>query len=403
MDIFEIAKFIDVKEIVELVEELVKIPSHPGVKNQETAAAEHIYEKFLKENIEAHIIKVTDDRCNVIAKICGSGNGRTLLLTGHTDTVEPYDMQNPFKLINENGKLKGRGAVDMKGPLACMIMTLITIKRRNIKLDGDLYFCGVIDEECKSEGTIALLNSGIKFDAAIIGEPTNFEVCTAHRGLEWFEVIFEGRAVHGGKQDEGINAICKCNDFINAVENDLIPILKNRVHPVTGHSTMNYGFIHGGTQPSTVAGNCILKFDRRWIPGEKYDDVVNEYKSIINKLKERDPSFCAELKVMDVSLMKEGYVHESMEIDNDNFLVKSALKNLETVLHKKGNTTYFPAWSDGGLLSSYGKIPTVVLGPGDMTSAHSKDEYIEESQLVPAVLIYLSTALDVCNSSVILC
>lgn len=399
MNIFEIAEFIDEKEIVELVEDLVEIPSHPGVKDQETAVAEYIYDKLLKENIESQIIKVTDDRCNVIAKISGSGNGRTLLLTGHTDTVETYDMQNPFQLINEHGKLRGRGAVDMKGQLACMIMTLITIKRLNIKLDGDLYFCGVIDEECKSEGTIALLDSGIRFDAAIVGEPTNFDVCTAHRGLEWFEVIFEGKAVHGGRQDEGINAINKCNDFINVLENDLIPILKNRIHPVTGHSTMNYGFIHGGTQPSTVAGNCILKFDRRWIPGEKYDDVVNEYKSIINNLKKRDPSFSAELKVMDSSLMKEGYVHESMETGNDNFLVKSVLKNVETVLHKKGNIACFPAWSDGGLLSSYGKIPTIVFGPGDMTSAHSKDEYIEKSQLVPAVLIYLSTALDVCNSS----
>lgn len=399
MDIFEIAEFVDEKEIVEIIKDIVKIPSHPGIEFQETNVANYIYERFKKENIEAQVINVSDGRCNIIARIPGSGNGKSLLLTGHTDTVDPYDMKNPYKLIDENGKLKGRGAVDMKGQLACMIMTLIIIKRLGIKLKGDLYFCGVIDEEQKSEGTIKLLESSLKFDAAIVGEPTNLEVCTAHRGLEWFEVIFKGKTVHGGKQDEGINAINMCNKFINAIENDLLPKLKSRVHPVAGNSTMNYGFVHGGTQPSTVAGECILQFDRRWIPKENYNDVVNEYKRIINNLKKNNPSFNATLKVMDDSIMKDGYVHESMETDNEHYLIKSVLNSLEKVLHKKGNITFFPAWSDGGLLSSYGNIPTIVFGPGDITSAHSKDEYIEKSQLKPAVLIYILTAMDVCNSS----
>lgn len=399
MNFLTLAKYIDEKELIEFIKDLVEIPSHPGVKNQETAVAKYIHKKFLKENIDSQIIDVTEGRCNIVAKIKGCGDGKNLLLTGHLDTVEPYNMEKPFQLINEYGRLKGRGAVDMKGQLACMAMCLITIKRLNIILKGDLYFCGVIDEEQKSEGTISLLQSGLKFDAAIVGEPTNLYICTAHRGLEWFEVIFKGKTVHGGSQDEGINAINKCNEFINAVENDLVPILKKRVHFVTGHSTMNYGFIHGGTQPSTVAGDCILRFDRRWIPGEKYEDVVNEYRNIIKKLHKKDPTFNAELKVMDVSTMRDGYVHESMEIDNNHFLVKAALKSIENVLHRQDNITYFPAWSDGGLLSTYGKIPTIVFGPGDMTSAHSKEENIEISQLVPAVLTYISISSEVCNTS----
>ncbi len=393
----DILEVINEEEIIELLEGLVSIPSYPGIENQETAVAQYIHRFFVKEGIQSETVHVVDGRCNVIAKIEGDGTGKSFLLTGHTDTVAPYDMKDPFKLINENGFLKGRGAVDMKGPLVCMMASLAAIKRLGLKLKGDLYFCGVIDEEYKSEGTIALLESGLKFDAAIVGEATALEICIAQKGLEWYEVSFKGKAVHGGRQGEGINAIHKAYKFIDKVENEIVPAIYNREHPMMGTSTMNYGFIKGGTQPSTVAGDCILKFDRRWIPGEKYKDVTDEYKNIIDVLMKEDPDFTAEIKVMDESLMRGGYVHESMEIDAEHYLVKSLSKNIELVTQEKCINTFLTAWSDAGLLSTYGKIPTVIFGPGKMKSAHTKDENIEIAQLLPSTLIYTLTAADICG------
>ena len=385
------------EEIVDIISDLVNIPSYKGIENQETQVAEYICNIFEKEGIESEVIHVRDGRCNVIGKIKGVGKGKTLLLTGHTDTVPPYDMEDPFEVKERDGKLFGRGVVDMKGPLACMIYAMIGIKRANVKLEGDIIFAGVIDEEEKSLGTIDLLERKIKADAAIVGEPSNLDISVAHRGLEWFELSFHGKTVHGGKQKEGINAILKASNFIQRVEEKLIPKIEKETHPLIGTSSMNYGKIDGGTQPSTVAGDCSLQIDRRWVPGIKYSDVIKEYEDIIAELAKEDKEFKCTLKVMDSSLMKDGYVHEAMEIDLDHPIIENVIDKTQRVYGKKPELTYFTAWSDGGLLSSYGEIPTIVFAPGDLETAHSKDEQIEINQILPATLIYALIAIEFCN------
>lgn len=392
-----LSSVISENEIIDFMGELVSIPSYHGIKNQETAAAEKIHNLFVKEGIESEVIHVADGRCNVIARLKGTENGRTLLLTGHTDTVPPYDMRDPFILKKDGDKLFGRGVVDMKGPLSCMIYGIIAIKRAKIKLSGDVIFAGVIDEEEKSLGTIDLLEKGIKADAAIVGEPTNFDVCVAHRGLEWFELFFQGRTVHGGAQKSGINAILKASDFIQKTEEKLQPQIMNETHPIIGTSSMNYGTIHGGTQPSTVAGECCMTIDRRWVPGIKYEDVIRQYKDVIDELSKEDEKFKCNLKVMESSLMKEGYVHESMETDINHPIVNIAMEKVKEVSGHNSRITYFPAWSDGGLLSSYGNIPTVIFAPGDLQTAHSADEQFEIRQILPASLIYALIALEFCK------
>lgn len=385
------------EEVVEIIRRLVEIPSYPGVKNQETDVANCIKDIFHKEGISAQVVPVSEGRCNIIARLEGRGGGKTLLLTGHTDTVPPYDMQEAFKLREVDDKLFGRGAVDMKGPLACMMASMIGIKRAGIDLKGDLVFAGVIDEEEGSLGTIALLEDGLKVDGAIVGEPTNMDICVAHRGLEWLEFHFEGKTVHGGKQAQGINAILKASDFIQNLEEKLIPEIYSKTHPIIGSSSMNYGTIKGGTQPSTVAGDCVLKIDRRWIPGEVYEDVLKQYQNIIDELSEKDPKFKCEMKIMEESLMKKGYVHEAMQTDVTHPIVTITKKQVVNIYKKEPALTFFPAWSDGGLLSSYGKIPTIVFAPGDLESAHSSEEFIDKRQIYSAALIYALVAIDYCN------
>jgi len=385
------------EEMVRLVSDLIAIPSYPGIENQETRVAEFIHDLFTKEGIPSELIHVQDGRTNVTAVLKGSGSGKSLLLTGHTDTVPPYDMKDALIAKRQEDKLIGRGSVDMKGPLACMIMAMVALKRAGIKLGGDLKFAGVIDEEEKSLGTIDLLEKGFKTDGAIVGEPSNSDICLAHRGLEWLEFEFIGKAVHGGKQKEGINAIVKASNFIQLMETKIIPQLDRRVHPVTGTSTMNYGTITGGTQPSTVPGSCTLTIDRRWIPGEQYERILHEYEDALAELKAKDPEFKCTMKVMDVSVMKKGYIHEAMEIEGNHPLVTALVQASEIAAGRTPEKTFFPAWSDGGLLDSYGDIQTIVFGPGDLEAAHSKDEFISIKQLVPSALIYALTACHFCR------
>lgn len=386
------------QEIIDLITKLVGFPSHEGIENQETETAKYIYDFFIEEEIEAELIPVVDGRCNVVATLKGTGGGKTLLFTGHTDTVPPYDMADPYQVKLLDGRMYGRGVTDMKGGLACMMIAMAAIKRAGISLSGDLVFAALIDEEAKSLGTRAWLQSCDKLpDAAIVSENSNLDICIGHRGLEWFEFTFHGKTVHGGKQKEGVNAIQKATMFINKLENELIPKLEAKTpHPVIGSPSMNYGLIRGGTQPSTVAGECILQIDRRWIPGENFKDVVQEYRQILDELSATDPKFSADMKVMEISYMDDRYIHEVMDTDPGDPIVKAAEKAIQEVIGKKAVQKPFTAWTDGGLINYYGKVPTIVLGPGEMESAHSATENLEISYLVPAVLIYASIAFEFC-------
>lgn len=306
-------------------------------------------------------------------------------------------MDNPFKVKVRNGKLFGRGVVDMKGALACMMIAMAAIKRAGIKLKGDLIFTGVIDEECNSKGLINLLKSDLKVDAAIVGEPTSLDMCIGHRGVEWLEFYFRGKTVHGGAQKEGINAISKAAKFIYKLERKLLPEIEKRKHPIIGESSMNYGFIKGGDRPSTVAGECILQLDRRWVPSEEYTEIIKEYQDIIDALHAEDPDFICKMKVMDSCLLENGYVHKAMEIDLNHPLVKTLERSIINTLGEKPIKRPFNAWTDAGLLYGYANIPTIVFGPGGLDSAHSPGEFLEISHIKPASLIYAQTAVEYCE------
>ncbi len=394
----QIKQEISLDSIIGIISDMVAIPSYPGIEKQETGVAEYIHEFFKKEGIDSEIIPVADGRSNVIARIKGTGGGKTLMLTGHLDTVPPYDMPgDPLKVQRQERILIGRGVVDMKGALACMMAAMAAIKRCGIQLKGDVVFAGVIDEENKSEGTRALIKQKITADAAIVGEPSQLDICIGHRGLEWFEFYFKGKTVHGGKQKEGINAITKAMKFIQKVEEELVDKVESNTHPVIGTSSLNYGYIKGGTQPSTVAGDCILQIDRRWVPGESYSDIIQEFQDIIDALKTEDPEFEAQLKVMEVSEMEKGYIHEAMEIDSSHPIVDIVSDAAYKVRGMIPEKVSFTAWSDGGLLCNYANIPTIIYGPGDLESAHSASEYLEISHIIPATLVYAITSVEFCG------
>lgn len=384
-------------EMIKLISDLVKIPSYPDIPNQETATAECFMQFFEKEGINAETVLVDNGRKNIIATLKGTGNGNTLLLTGHLDTVPPYDMKDALTPLIKDNLLYGRGAVDMKGPLACMAIAMAVIKRAGIQHSGDIIFAGVTDEEQGSRGTIALIESGIKADAAIIGEPTNLKLCVAHRGLEWIEFHFIGKTVHGGKQSEGINAIDMACKFITELNKTLPAIISGTEHPVIGNGSFNLGTISGGTQPSTVAGYCIVTLDRRWLPGEKYPEIMQQFQNIIDNLSSQIKDFKCQMKIMDDSIMKEGYVHEAMEIPSEHKLVKIIEAETEIATGKKAELSFFPAWSDGGIISGYAGIPSLVFAPGDVTSAHSANENINLEEAWKSIEIYTNTITQYCE------
>lgn len=384
-------------EAVKLTQELIRIPSHKFTENRESAVSEFIFNYCKNNGLEVEYQEVEGVRRNVIARLKGNGTGKNLIFNGHIDTVPPYEMDfDPFIAEIVGGYVQGRGSNDMKGAVACMITSMLNIKNKGKVLGGDIILTTAVGEEEKSDGTEHIVKSGIKADGAIVGEPSNYGYALGHRGLEWLEIRIEGKLAHGGIPELGINAISKAAKLINRIEVELMPKLKLRQNEWMGPSVMNFGLIKGGTQPSSVADSCIIQIDRRYLPEENVESVIKEYQDIIDKLSLEDNEFKAEIIRMESNLMEE-FDHAPLIAQPDSDIARTVYGVLKEFNNKEPNIEKRRGWTDAGVLSTYGRIPTVVTGPGDLKYSHAKNEKIPAADLVNYVEIYTRIAEKFCQ------
>ena len=380
------------KDAVQLTKEMVKIKSYSFMENQEEEISKYILDFFTENGITSYRTEIVPGRYNTFAILKGedSENNPSLLLTGHMDTVPAYDFKEAFTAREDADYLYGRGSCDMKGALAAMMCAM----ESGTKLKGDLIFCGVADEEEAGIGTESLIKTGPEATYAVIGEPTKLEIALGHKGLEWIEISFKGKKVHGGAQKDGVNAIMMAGRFLHKLETEYLPKLEKRTHPVLGTATLNIGTITGGDQPSTVADKCSIRLDRRCLTDETIAQVYEELQAICDELHEEDPKFEAEIR--DV-FNGETMPHIPFCTDENSPLVKAA----ENALGREGMTpvlTCFPAWSDAGFMNALTKSECIVLGPGDLSVAHSIHEKISKRQLLSAVSVYEEMAREICKT-----
>lgn len=381
-------------DVAKLTSDLIKIPSYSFMERQEEEIAKYIYDVFQREGIESQLVEIKAGRYNVYARIPGNGEGKSLMLSGHIDTVPAYDMEDAFSGRIANGKIYGRGACDMKGPVAAMMAVLIAFQRAGIALPGDVVFAGLADEEEQGRGVEYLVAHGPICDGTIMGEPTDMKIAIGHKGLEWIDVHIKGHKVHGGDKEHGVNAIEMASRFINRIYTEYVPLLNTREYPVLGAPTINVGRIEGGDQPSTVAGECLIKLDRRCVPTETIAQVYEELAQICDKLHQEDERFQAEVR--DVFDGEDLLPHVPFCIEQDDPLVASVQSAMEKT-QWKGDVTAFPAWSDAGAISSVTDSKCIVMGPGDLGVAHSIHEYIKVADVEDAALVYGLTAMYYCR------
>jgi acetylornithine deacetylase/succinyl-diaminopimelate desuccinylase-like protein len=394
--------------LLELAQALVRVPSHPGVERQEAAVVEVLRAYLEGHGIACEVRDVAPGRPNLVARVAaeravsGAADGppgRTLVLCGHTDTV-PLNADDPgvgFSGEVRDGFLLGRGAVDMKGPVAAMAAALVVAQEDRRLAAGELILAAVVDEEMESLGCEALVRDlqtgALRADAAIVGEPTSNRVALGHKGLEWLAVEFTGRSAHGGTPHAGVSAILGASRFLARVEAELQPTLRGRTHPLLGPPTINPGTIRGGDQPSTVAARCTIEFDRRTVPGETFETVIGELSTLARAVEATLPGLAISIRRLESGMAT--MEHLPLEISPSHPLVAALT---EVVTGRRGNpeATSFPAWTDGALLWNFGRVPTVVLGPGDLAHAHSPREALSVDELFEAAAIYLDTASRYC-------
>ncbi len=386
------------EELLDLLQELIKIPSHKQVEWQEDRVVQFIYNYLQGAGFsDLKLQYIMENRPNILARLPGKGGGRSLLFNGHTDTVPPYNMViHPHQPLIKDGFLYGLGAVDMKGSLAAMLLAMVLVKRAGIALQGDLLFTGVIDQEQCSLGTVDLVRRGFKADYAVVGEPTNLDICVAHKGMEWMKIIVRGRSAHGSTPDKGRNPIYMGARIAREIEK-LNNRLQDKYHPLVGSPSINVGVMSGGDDPNIVPQVCFLELDRRWTPEETLESLYRDVEQILNRLKLAYPGYQYELLPMDYRTCPLRNI--PLDVDPDELIVRSLRRNLKEFTGKDSGSTSFRGWSDAALLSRDLGIPAVVFGPGQLEKAHAADEGVEIEKLMIALRVYLGLILDICGCS----
>lgn len=365
---------------VELLSKLVACPS-VNPQNADTfapplgeAGMVVLLEEILKGwGAEVELHEVHPGRPNLLATFRGKDPTRAILLDAHTDTVAVDGMVvPPFTPTIRDGKLYARGACDTKGPMAAMLLGI----RRVLDEDGQppitIYFGATCNEESGATGASALaerLNrAGFspRPEFVLAAEPTDLKIVHMHKGSIRVDIFTHGVAAHSSTPDRGVNAIYKMLPIIQRLEREVLPELSTLQHPQLGSPTLSVGIISGGSQVNIVPESCRIQVDRRTIPGEELDHVIQQ---TTNHETHRVTEYYPALE-------------EQIDSQASRFLSAACERAL-------GSSTFVVASyaTNAGIYKAAG-IPSLVIGPGSITEAHTKDEFIVISELERGITLF---------------
>ncbi len=309
----------------------------------------------------------------------GDMPNRGIVLCGHTDVV-PVDGQawdtDPFKAHIADGKIYGRGAVDMKGFIAASLSMLPAYMASDLKQPLHLAF--TYDEEVGCIGVQTLIKdlelANIRPAGCFVGEPTRMQVMTGHKGMRVTRCKLRGLEAHSSMAPEAVNAIeyaSRLIEKIRTMANDLRaqgPF--DSVFKIP-HTTMQTGLIKGGAAPNIVAKDCEFVFDCRTLPQSNSDDLINKIQAYAEELK------LEMRKIHPLSDITFETIANAAPLATSD---QAPITYLGTALARNNLLGRVSFATDGGWLHQAG-VPCVVVGPGDIEVAHKPNEFIEISQI----------------------
>jgi succinyl-diaminopimelate desuccinylase len=372
---------VDTDEVLDFARALISAPSeNPGGTEDEAAAAASDILTGLGASPET--IRSDEGRPSVVASI-GSGERPSLAWNGHLDVVPVGDPSNwvhgPWAGVVEDGRLIGRGSADMKGPVASALAAASALRRAGIELAGTLTFHLAADEEHMGMyGTKVLWDRGMLVqDACIVGEPSDLRVGLAERGGAWITATARGKAAHGSQPNLGVNAIASMARLLLR----LPEVLPDREHPLVGRPSVNAAVIAGGSAPNVVPDRCELLIDRRIVPGETDPaEVLAPFDRLAAEIAKEHPE-------VDLTFKIDGWT-DAAEAEPDSDIAGVAREAIAAERGAHPSDVGFTGITDARFYINDAEIPTVILGPGSLTVAHTANEWVLVDDLVAAARIY---------------
>jgi succinyl-diaminopimelate desuccinylase len=384
-------------DVVRLLSELVAIPSinpegkgppdaPPAFPFGEARMADHVERTLAAAGLTVEQQLVLPGRHNVIARAPGAdADAPPLLLEAHMDTVGVDGMTDPFVPRVEAGRLHGRGACDTKASLAAMMLALRRVVLRRVPLGRPVWLVAAADEEFGQSGIRALVASGVRPAAAIVGEPTSLKVVAAHKGQIYLRIVTRGRAAHTSVPTQGQNAIVDMAEVVRVLHHRAAAEYARRAHPLCGPPLLSVSVIEGGVSEHIVPDRCQIAIDLRTAPGQTTAAALEELRGWLDH--DLPPDVAGRVTI-------EPPHHDAppMETSPDHPDIAALARATEGVLGA-AEITGVPYNTDAGALAAAG-VPVAVFGPGDIAEAHTPVEFVELEQVVAAAEILERFLLD---------
>ncbi len=373
-----------------LLTELVSIASvNPmgralsGPEVLETRLTDFLEDWFKKNGIDGRRQPVAPGRDNLYAGFESPGSLRTLLFDVHQDTVPTDGMTiDPFRPWVENGRMWGRGACDIKGGMAAMLMALKRLCRERPAGAASVVLACTVDEEFTHTGASQLARTAHGAHLAVVAEPTLLDLVHCHKGAMRCKIRTRGVACHSSTPERGVNAIYRMSGVLDALAEYARILSAASPDPIVGPPSLSVGRIEGGQSVNIVPDWCEIEIDRRLIPGEQPEQSAAALRRFLGdrlgdvKDLEFDPPWVS-LPALEPRL--EQWVEPLKEA------VRRGAGHEPQVVG-------VPYGTDAGPLSASG-LPCVVFGPGDIAQAHTKDEWVDIDQVHRAAEAYYQMAL----------
>ncbi len=415
-------------EILDTVSTLVRVPSitpkYPGLVYEEVVGGETRCNQALRPTFEAAGCAVDmwgeePGRDNLVGVLKGQGDGRSLILNGHIDTVPPGDpdtwkWKDPWSGRIENENLYGLGSADMKGGVVAMAKAAEALTAAGIRLKGNLVLESVVGEETMDHeaGVTATLKRGYTADAAIVCEPTGFPeppaLAPCSPGTYWLRVVVTGKATHvmvrgsliwpGGEGERyGVNAIDKGFIVYEAIRKLEAEWGMTKNHPLfpPGHFTMGVNLMKGippGPEvPFIVPHECTLDVIVVYPPNDDPTGVQREIESYLERVFDQDSWMRSHRPTLT-------WMHHWPAYDTpiDHPIVTTVTGAHRSALGRDVQIQGFPAVDDATYLEK-GGISAISYGPGNVMNAHAVDEHIACKDVIDACKVYAVSAIDWCG------
>ena len=384
---------IDDEKLIEFCRALVRIPSPAG---KEKDAIRRAQEEMLALGFE----EVELDEFGSVVGVLRCGPGPVAVFDAHIDTVgvEPVNewTRDPFGGWVEDGRLYGRGSVDMKGSAAAMLHGLASLMEERERLGGTLIASISTLEEIAEGVALGAVLDRFEPDFVVICEPSNMELIRGQRGRVELAFTTYGEPAHSSTPELGVDAVAKMMKLITRIDAMELP-----THPFLGSGVQALTDIISTPYPaqSTVPAKCRATFDRRLVVGENESSIARETHDVIEAAKGEDDQMVATTEI--VTAEYKAYTGHKFSFSKfipawetaaDSAIVAAAARGLEAAGLLPGPPDYYRFCTNGSWACVHAGLPTIGYGPGNAALAHRVDEYAEIEQLRAAARGYAAIA-----------